>query len=361
MTVSEYADHPNDDEEGGEPETPSRFSALSASFLDSAAWSIPNPMHEIMKEFADAQAAQIQNILKPVQWWNTIQFTPQLPETLGLAAQIGKMFEAYRPALLDNASLFTFKALSVDMGDRLRTLFQLPDLSQYFRDVTSSWLTPELLEGLRNIGRIGRPDNWDDTVGLGSAMDLVAAGWPIVWVPRSEIVVELINADDDDARSSLLVSHAEEILDDCEEALGAIDTEELQKLCGFASEASVAARQNLHRAAQATANVVVESAWNMHWKNKTPALRQKTVEDLGEIPISRFLPALCLAVLGSVYARFKLSNGDAVPGSYNRHASAHTVSDIQFTESNAIRAVMTATLVVCQINHELGLSEEDAA
>jgi hypothetical protein len=316
-------------------------------------------MQEMLKGFADAQAAQIKNILKPAQWWSTVRFTPQIRITSGLAAQIAKTLETYRSGLPDNLPLFKVEALSLDMGHWFPGLIEWPDLSQHIRDLTATWFTPELLDTLGRIGRIGRPDNWDDTVALESAMELVATGWPIVWVPRSQIVVELMNAEDDDARSAVIVSHTDEILDDCEAALRSIDNKELQCLCSLATEAAAAARQNLPGAAQAAATSVVDSAYIAHWKLKSRALQQTTVEELGGIPISMFLQGLCLAILGCVFATFYPDRGDPVPDAYNRHASVHTVSDVQYTESNAIRAIMTATLVICQIDHEIAQAEEE--
>jgi hypothetical protein len=50
--------------------------------------------------------------------------------------------------------------------------------------------------------------------------------------------------------------------------------------------------------------------------------------------------------------RFLPHNGDPVPVVYNRHASAHAVGDVQYTEANALVAVMMAVSMLCELQEE---------
>jgi hypothetical protein len=220
-----------------------------------------------------------------------------------------------------------------------------------------SWFDSEFFRDLVSDTSIHayRPDNWDETVDDESAQALICAGWPLMWAPRSNIVQQLIDADDDEARKAIVLAHADEILSDCAEALDMIDQEDLLFHRGMTTEAITAARSNLLKAAQSTAIVAIDAACLMHWKIKVGPQLKQTVQSVGDIKLRDVLRALCLAAVAVAFTTFRVTKGDSVPVELNRHASIHAASEVQYTDVNALLAIMMAVSVLRTINHDMKL------
>ena len=65
------------------------------------------------------------------------------------------------------------------------------------------------------------PSNWDgiDLLDYLSAMDVMNEGIPLVWVPRSAVVAQLVAAADYQSRAQILAGARLDIAADCEAAL----------------------------------------------------------------------------------------------------------------------------------------------
>lgn len=61
-----------------------------------------------------------------------------------------------------------------------------------------------------------------------------------------------------------------------------------------------------------------------------------------------------VSILANAFARFRAEKGDPEPEIYNRHASIHAASERQYTTVNALLGLMTAALLLCQVDKELG-------
>lgn len=222
--------------------------------------------------------------------------------------------------------------------------------SDWFKRLMSPF-TPEALDGLRRLLESARPTNWAE-VDTEQAQPLVAAGWPIVWVPRSSLVTALIAAPDDAARRAVLLEHADDIIDDVASAAGDLKSEQLAFLGGLAGQAVNCARRGEFGAAQATATAVADTAIRKFWKLNAKEVRALGRPDFDDVPIRSLLQALCGAVLARVFEQFWVERGDPEPDSYNRHASIHGASEKQYTTVNGLLGLMTASLL-CQVDHEL--------
>jgi hypothetical protein len=86
---------------------------------------------------------------------------------------------------------------------------------------------------------------------------MVEHGLNIAWVPRGEVVRELLSATDVAARDAVLIARETELIEDVERALDAIELGELAGPVDALREAVAAFRDGHHRAAQALATVTL--------------------------------------------------------------------------------------------------------
>ena len=356
-----------------DPEDDERFSDFMQRFLeisipktpvipphifDSAALGISTPLFEAVRKFAESQTNQMQQAMfSTLPRLDISSWLP--PASLNLASQIGKALEMPNRALLDNLiPKVSLEALHFNVESTFSNLIKSLNIPTNLGDLVPKWFTPELLDRMRDLMRIGRPQNWDDSIDDEAAQALAADGWPIVWVPRASIVAELVDAEDDGARRVILVANSGQIFDDCDTALASVEAEELDLLRRLASEAVEAARQDLLGAAQATAAVVSDTSCHDFWgMERNGDILSNANPDIDEVPIRGLLKVLCLAIIAAAFATFRPENGDPVPDEYNRHATIHRASEPQYSKANAVQAIMTAVVAVCQIDHEIARSE----
>jgi hypothetical protein len=95
----------------------------------------------------------------------------------------------------------------------------LPDLSS-FPQLSQFALSPAFVRMLERL-RESLPPNWPDDIDLDKVTTIVQdEGLPLVWVPRAEIVTELLAAPDRTARVEVLLTHLDEVVDACRVVLG---------------------------------------------------------------------------------------------------------------------------------------------
>lgn len=228
--------------------------------------------------------------------------------------------------------------------------------SDWFNRLMSP-LTPGALDGFRRLLESARPKNWAE-VDTEQAQSLVAAGWPIIWVPRSDLVTALIVAPDDASRREILLEHSDDIIDDVGNAIGDLKSEQLAFLGGLAMQAVSCARLGEFGAAQATATAVADTAIRKFWKLNAREVRALGRPDFDDVPIRSLPRALCGAILARVFEQFFVERGDPEPDSYNRHASIHGASEKQYTTVNALLGLMTAASLLCQVDHEVSAKRD---
>jgi hypothetical protein len=168
-----------------------------------------------------------------------------------------------------------------------------------------------------------------------------------VWVPRAELVKELLAAPDAAARRDLLVTHVDDIVSDCAEVA---DREYHPKLVAYAArlrDVVEAHRAGLHAPGQVLAAVVVTAL--LQWvyghgelsRVKTSPRRAKDEDEqlLRDLKVAVLIEAAVPAVQGGMD---KLSD-DKLPDGFNRHATLHRVAARAYTVPNAMCALMLAT------------------
>ncbi|MFF5076911.1 hypothetical protein ACFY36_07655 [Actinoplanes sp. NPDC000266] len=208
--------------------------------------------------------------------------------------------------------------------------------------------------------RYGFAPNWTGEPfsvagGIVAALGRVAhQGIAVAWVPRPEVLADLMRSDPSDLRTRVL-AHEAEILDDCCSAAAESQPGPLAELASRVSEACAAARDGHHSAAQALASNILDTTLREacpfgEWQAYR-AVRE-AIEDLRRreewIHLRRGLAFAPLLLAVGTYQR----RSDPVPAHYNRHATAHAVGATQYTRSNAVIAIMAVASALRQCHED---------
>jgi hypothetical protein len=201
------------------------------------------------------------------------------------------------------------------------------------------------------------PANWDANVDF-DAIDAIYTivrdeGIPMVWVPRPAIVGGLIHAADAQARGEILVASRVEIAEDCAAAISEVTAPQLQPLVTLASAAVAALKDGHSSAAQALAANVFDTLLRDAARRgvlfpdiavgyfRYDKILKRIVPVSGETTVRQFRTACVLSAALPALQNF--TPGEAAPARFVRHATAHSVGLEQYTEENAIVAVMLMT------------------
>lgn len=243
---------------------------------------------------------------------------------------------------------------AVQQFARLRTPGLDAMVEQVRRQVAVPLLqSPQWQQAMARLrASLGRswPDNWDDLSAhdIGAVMTIAQdEGVPLVWVPRGELVAQMLAAPDAAARRALLEAHVDEIVADCAAVVAAVDHPRLREHQDRLAQAVAAHQAGLHAAGQALAAVVVTAL--LQWvyghrelkKVRTSPMRVKDEDDqlLRDLKVAVLIEAAVPATAGGMD---QLSD-DQLPDRFNRHATLHRVADRAYTLPNAMSALMLAT------------------
>ena len=253
-------------------------------------------------------------------------------------------FTALNNAVAASAALDSYTRTSEAFNESLRK--QTEYLARIADQVTFSLPTVDLSGLLEALDR-WIPVNLREVTDL----DVVATitleeGLPLTWVPRTEIVVLLAEADSSDARIGILSAHRAEILDDCEKALLPI-SHEWAREC---RNAIAAMRADLDGPAQSHASNIIDSiVLRLHGSNGRSHVRQSAQEDFDDQPLQLAAENLTLRPLFRAFTTWYPNTGIDPPDYFARHATAHAVGHAGvFAPISALVAVMLATSLTVQ-------------
>jgi hypothetical protein len=184
---------------------------------------------------------------------------------------------------------------------------------------------------------------------------MVEHGLNIAWVPRGEVVRELLSAPDVAARDAVLIARETELIEDVERALDAIELGELAGPVDALREAVAAFRDGHHRAAQALATVTLGTVIHDTFGEEHFASARRRFEALDPRRVD-FHEARSAAVLRCI-ARALQQTHVAGPG-FNRHAAAHRPSADQYTRPNTIASLMLVAGLLCEVDCSLRSERE---
>lgn len=183
------------------------------------------------------------------------------------------------------------------------------------------------------------------------ALDAVATialdeGLPLSWVPRTEIVILLVEAGSADERARILTDRRDDILDDCDEAVGHIEHEWAAQCRG----ATGAMRAGFEGPAQSHASNIIDSiVLSFHGKKGRDHAKNRAQDELDDLPLQLAAENLTLRPLFRAFATWFPGSGIDPPDHFSRHATSHAVGHLGlFAPTSALVAVMLATSLTVQ-------------
>lgn len=180
----------------------------------------------------------------------------------------------------------------------------------------------------------------------GVAVLALDEGLPLSWIPRSEIVAELLAADGSEARLAILQARQHDILDDCETALADVDHEWARQCLN----ASQALRAGFDAPAQShAANIIDSVVLHLHGKNARGRARQDARREFDDLPLQLAAENLTIRPLFRAFVTWWPSSNMVPPEYFSRHTTAHAVGYPNvFGPTSALMAVMLATSLTVQ-------------
>lgn len=253
-------------------------------------------------------------------------------QTAGIAAPMQQSIDALNRSVLPQLSTMTA------LASRLSALVA-PVMDTFIASLAQvDWAA--LAESVADLV----PRNWSSEVEYEDAMVIINdEGIPLIWVPRAEVVVLIVSSKDSEARRAVLTEEAASIISDVRTCLD--EAEEISALAEHVSlvrEAASAFEAGFVNAAQALATDVLDSLVMAYiGRHATVHKHVQPVSD--EVLAGEFVQTAALSPLRQAYQPYWADRGDPMPTRYNRHATVHGGSTIQFTPANAVVALMLVT------------------
>jgi hypothetical protein len=237
---------------------------------------------------------------------------------------------------------------------------QLPKISSTFIEQ----LRPAI-EQWKRAWEEALPPNWKG-FDLEEIFEVVSrieeTGYCLVWLPRGEILREVMAADASNT-TSILRARRDDILDDATDLLGDVTDADLALERDAAKDAIGALRDGHTRAAQAlAASIFTSAAHAFLGMPRTSKIRQVMAEKHPEEAGLSELRLRTIFVAGAeAFAEFRPDKARPVRYRFNRHNTAHRITQEQWTEDNALRALMLAAAFVRELNVWFGRRREALA
>jgi hypothetical protein len=212
------------------------------------------------------------------------------------------------------------------------------------------------IEGFRRAWEEALPPNWQDfSIGeVTNTIDRVeTTGYCLVWVPRAEIVREVLAADASHT-AQILLTQRDHVLDDVEAVLADVTEPTLSPERDAALAAARSFRAGHHQAAQALASSVFTSAVHRLFAMGTKATRKRMAETHPEEARIQQLRLRTIFLAGTrALDEFRPDKARPVRSEFNRHNTAHRITVEQWTEANALCAIMLSTGLVRELDYWL--------
>lgn len=255
------------------------------------------------------------------------------------------------------ASQIDTSAYQYQLDPKLIQAITGPALSDEFMKGWSG-VVERLVEPLRELDKVSMPSvpaNWplDRMPSLSRLVELAFEyGIPIIWVPSGEVVVALAAADDPDLA---LVEAAPTVLNDCRTVAVECDHPALARAVEMLCEAIDVAEDGKWLAAQAAATIVCEHLWVGSNADLIVLgdVYPPPPEDPMKITMRMLRPMFIVNSAKQAWTEFWVTRGDKVPERYNRHATTHTLDEVQYTTRNALVGVMLAASLMREIQELL--------
>lgn len=200
-------------------------------------------------------------------------------------------------------------------------------------EVPAWWRVLEEFEGAYDQWAESLPDNWrhlsmTELEAVASIME--RTGWVLAWVPREDVLRELIDSTDRRSANGRLLARQEDVLDDLRKGLGEITDPSLADL-------SVALHQGIRSyewghsfPAQAIAAVAL-----------TALIKQQLdAADGAESPLLTYRRNSLLRAGGTALNSYWPKPGDPLPSLFHPYTTAHRLDLTHFNQTNALAGLM---------------------
>ncbi len=182
---------------------------------------------------------------------------------------------------------------------------------------------------------------------------VMADGIPLYGVPRTDIVEALIRADSLSKRREIIGRRWKAVSADCREVVLRCSSGAVAPYQPVAVAALEALGAGHAAAAQALAGSLVDAIVTAYFGDDrykyTPNKKTRTTDSYDEFTIREFI---AFAPIWRAYQQFFVANGDKVPTTFSRNATAHTVSPRQFNRRNAVQGLMLVCSMLYRLDEE---------
>jgi hypothetical protein len=217
------------------------------------------------------------------------------------------------------------------------------------------------LEGFQQRMRAGCPPNWqnlEDDVDLWDLIEITESGLPTAWVPSQPILEELLAASDDVTRRQVFGDRRDDIVKHCRQALTEVTSPELAEYVAMLSEALTVAEAGHLAAAQGFAASIFDTVIRREIKPQKlngyyGKVKQEILDRHENATMSELRWGVVFIPAVTVLEKFDAPQGDPVPETFNRHASAHAVGKVQYTATNAVIALALTTSMVREAHEQI--------
>lgn len=322
------------------------------------------PMADLAKKFTATYSA---DLAKRFAWQNSAGLAERMIKASGVngAAIAGLLSQPSWQERYGTISSDIFKSVALTQG-RLDSIgaelvknAQLGEaatraMEAFAAQQKSIW--ESLGPSLARMRNAFYPPNLRDVDGLTyQVVEEVAMvdGIAIYGLPRPAIVEALIGADGAQKRREVLGRRWQQILVDCREVVDGLDPD-LRHFARTATLAIDALEAGHVEAAQSLSATLVDSFLRERLEQRDKYMPSRSgnrttaaYEELGARQFIAFAP------IWQAYQTYPKSNGDPVPTTFSRHASAHTVSRRQFNRRNAVQCIMLACSLLYHLDEQI--------
>jgi len=313
----------------------SAFTKVVADAARFSSFVLPGSMFKniaALTGFAD-QRARILDSLRPA-------LDLQSAWMKGAGSVNSDIFKTHTATQARFAELGAMLTRSVDFG-------AFAKIGQQFAEQQSTWLKT-LAPTLERLRKSFYPPN------LHGIKDLefeevekvvLADGIALYGLPRVTVSEAIIRAESAAKRREILGRRWRTISADCREVLDGCGSQPVAPYVPFALAALDALDSGHTAAAQALAGSLIDTLLTAYFgKNRylyTPDKKgNRTTDAYDEFNVRQFV---AFAPMWQTYQQFWVTDGDAIPTTFSRNATAHAVSRRQFSRRNAVQALMFAT------------------
>jgi hypothetical protein len=298
-----------------------------------------------VSRIAESQQAMVASVIKPLadmqQSWQK-QFA-------SVSSDIFKSYSLVQPTLNLVASQLT---KNIDFS----AFAGATRVAEQFASQQATWLK-NIAPALASMHAAFYPPNLRSIEGLEFEeveKVVMADGIPLYGLPRTSIAEALIQADGARGRREILGRRWKPISADCRAAIGTCGSDAVAAYVPFAVAALDALDAGHTEAAQTLAGTLIDAILTSYFgKDRykyTPDRNGKRTKDAyEEFNVRQFI---AFAPMWQTYQQFFIADGDKVPMTFSRNATAHTVSPRQFNRRNAVQGIMVACSLLYRLNEE---------